>query len=288
VGYLYVLAAATLWGLLGSVSKLVFAQGVSPLEAAFWRAVMGMVVFGAHAIIARQTRINRKDFPAFVGFGLVGIALFYGGYQSAIAAGGAALAAVLLYTAPAMVALMSWLMLKEPMDGFKVLAIALTLLGVAAISLQGGSVRVTGAAVFWGLVSAFTYATYYIFGKLYLSRYTAPTMLLYALPVGALALAPFVHFVPKNLTAWATMVFLALASTYAANLFYYAGLKRLETTRASVVATLEPVVAALVAWLWWGEKFSGLGYLGALLVLSGVLLMVFKPSSGAQPLEAPQ
>mgnify|MGYP001770829345 CR=1 FL=1 len=288
MGYVYVLAAATLWGLLGSVSKLVFAQSVTPLEAAFWRAVMGAVVFGAHAAILRQTRVDRKDLPALLGFGLVGIALFYGGYQSAIAAGGAALAAVLLYTAPAMVAVMSWLILKERVDGFKLLAVALTLVGVAAISLQGGALKVTPAAVFWGLVSAFTYATYYIFGKLYLGRYAAPTMLLYALPVGALALAPFVHFVPKNATAWVAMIFLALASTYAANLFYYAGLKRLEATRASVVATLEPVVAAFVAWLWWGERFSLLGYLGAVLVLCGVLLMVFKPSGSAQPLEAPQ
>jgi len=288
VGYLYVLVAATLWGLLGSVSKLVFAQGVSPLEAAFWRAVMGTAIFGVHALIARQTRVDRKDLPALVGFGLVGIALFYGSYQSAIAAGGAALAAVLLYTAPAMVAVMSWLLLKESMDFTKLLALLLTLTGVAAISLQGGAVQVTGAAVFWGLVAAFTYATYYIFGKLYLGRYAAPTLLLYALPVGALALAPLVHFAPKNPTAWAAMIFLALASTYAANLFYYAGLKRLEATRASVVATLEPVVAALVAWVWWGERFSPLGYLGALLVLSGVLLMVFKPSSATQALEAPQ
>lgn len=285
MGYAYVLIAATLWGLLGSVSKLVFAQGITPLEAAFWRAVMGTVAFGAHAIILRQTRVDRKDLPALIGFGLVGIALFYGGYQSAIGAGGAALAAVLLYTAPAMVALMSWLVLKERMDAFKVLAIALTLAGIAAISLQGGAVKVTGTAVFWGLVSAFTYATYYIFGKLYLGRYAAPTMLLYALPVGALALAPFVQFAPKNATAWAAMIFLALASTYAANLFYYAGLKRLEATKASVVATIEPVVAACVAWLWWGERFSLLGYLGAALVLSGVLLMVFKPVSRAQAVE---
>lgn len=285
MGYVYVLAAATLWGLLGSVSKLVFAQGITPLEAAFWRAVMGTLIFGTHAIILRQTRINRKDLPALVGFGLVGIGLFYGGYQSAIASGGAALAAVLLYTAPAMVALMSWLVLKERMDGSKVLAVLLTLAGVAAISLQGGTVKVTGVAVLWGLVSAFTYATYYIFGKLYLGRYAAPTMLLYALPVGALALAPFVHFAPKTATAWVAMIFLALASTYAANLFYYAGLKRLEATKASVVATIEPVVAALVAWLWWGEKFSLLGYLGAVLVLGGVLLMVFKPAVSSPAIE---
>lgn len=279
MGYLYVLMAACLWGMLGSVSKLVFEQGVSPLEAAFWRAVMATVLFGAHALWLRQVRVQARDLAAILGFGLLGISLFYGAYQMAIRTGGAALAAVLLYTAPALVALMSWLILREPMGRFKVMAVGLTLMGVAAISLQGGGVQVSVAAVFWGLVSAFTYALYYIFGKLYLNRYSTPTVFIYALPVGALGLLPFVEFAPKNATAWTALIFLAIASTYLAVTLYYAGLKRLEATRASVVATLEPVVAAFIAWIWWGEKFGLLGYGGAALVLAGVLLMVLGPSS---------
>jgi len=277
LGNFYILVAAGLWGVLGSVSKLVFEQGVSPLEAAFWRAALASIVFGTHAVVIQKVRVNPRDLPAILGFGLVGIALFYGAYQMAIQTGGAALAAVLLYTAPAIVALLSWLILKEPMDRGKIIAVALTLVGVAAISLQSGKVQVTVGAVFWGLVSALTYATYYLFGKLYLYRYTTPTAFLYALPVGALGLFPFVHFANKNLTAWAALVFLTLASTYLAVMVYYAGLKRLEATRASVVATMEPVIAGVVAWLWWGEKFGWLGYLGAALVLFGVLLMVMKP-----------
>lgn len=279
MGYVYVLIAACLWGLLGSVSKLVFEQGVSPLEAAFWRAVMAWFLFAGHAVALRQVRIQPKDLLPVLAFGLVGISLFYGGYQMAIRSGGAALAAVLLYTAPAIVAVLSWLILKEPMDKIKIGAVVLTLVGVALISLQGGSIHVTAAAVFWGLISGLTYATYYIFGKLYLGRYTTPTLFLYALPVGALGLFPFVHFVHKTQTAWIALVFLSIASTYVAVMVYYAGLKRLEATQASVVATIEPVVAGFVAYIWWGEKFGWLGYAGAGLVLAGVLLMVMKPAN---------
>lgn len=278
MGYLYVLIAASLWGLLGSVSKWVFEQGISPLEAAFWRAVLAWVLFASHAFAIRQTKLQTKDLWPVLAFGLVGISLFYGGYQMAIQTGGAALAAVLLYTAPAIVAVLSWLILKEPMNGVKIGAVLLTLLGVALISLQGGSIHVTPAAVFWGLVSGLTYATYYIFGKLYLGRYTTPTLFLYALPIGALGLFPFVHFAHKSPVAWAALIFLAIASTYVAVMVYYAGLKRLEATQASVVATIEPVVAGFVAYLWWHEQFGWLGYMGAGLVLAGVLLMVMKPA----------
>ncbi|GIW34120.1 DMT family transporter [Meiothermus sp.] len=285
-GYLYVLAAACLWGLLGVVSRWAFEQGVSPLEVAFWRAALGAGLFGAQALLMQQVRLERPDRWAVLGFGLVGISLFYGAYQLAIESGGAALAAVLLYTAPAIVALLSWLFLREPMDAQKLAAVGLTLLGVALVSLQGGGVKVSLAALFWGLLSALTYATYYLFGKLYLHRYTTPTVFLYALPVGALGLLPFVDFVPKNAEAWAAIAFLTVASTFFAVTLYFAGLRRLEATRASVVATIEPVVAAFAAWLWWGERFSLLGYLGAGLVLLGVLWMVLKPPKAV--LEVPR
>ncbi|WP_199489959.1 DMT family transporter [Meiothermus sp. QL-1] len=287
MGYLYVAAAASLWGLLGVVSKWAFAQGVSPLEVAFWRAALGAGLFGLQAFLTRQTRIEPADRWAVLGFGLVGISLFYGAYQLAIGSGGAALASVLLYTAPAIVALLSWLFLREPMDAHKLLAVGLTLLGVALVSLQGGGVKVSPAALFWGLLSALTYATYYLFGKLYLNKYSTPTVFLYALPVGALGLLPFVQFAPKNAEAWAAIAFLTVASTFFAVTLYFAGLRRLEATRASVVATIEPVVAAFAAWLWWGERFSLLGYLGAGLVLLGVLWMVLRPHPRAV-LEAPR
>ncbi len=286
-GYLYVLAAACLWGLLGVVSKWAFEQGVSPLEVAFWRAALGALLFGAQAIWIQKVHLEQADRLAVLGFGLVGISLFYGSYQLAIQSGGAALASVLLYTAPAIVAILSWLFLREPMDAHKIGAVALTLLGVALVSLQGGGVKVSLAALFWGLLSALTYATYYLFGKLYLDKYRTPTVFLYALPVGALGLLPFVDFVPKNVEAWTAIAFLTIASTFFAVTLYFAGLRRLEATRASVVATIEPVVAAFAAWLWWSERFSLLGYLGAGLVLAGVVWMVIRPQ--ARPvLKAPR
>lgn len=149
-----------------------------------------------------------------------------GAYQLAIQSGGAALAAVLLYTAPAIVALLAWLFLREPMDAFKLGAAALTLLGVAGVSLQGNGVSVTPVAVFWSLLSALTYATYYLFGKLYLHKYTTPKVFLYALPVGALGLLPFVDFAPKNPEAWGAILFLTVVSTFFAITLYFAGLRR--------------------------------------------------------------
>lgn len=278
VGYGYVLCAAILWGLIGPLSKLAFAAGMDTLEVAFWRTALAWCFFAVQAVATKETRVAARDVPAVVGFGVVCIAGLFGTYMVAVDAGGAALASVLLYTAPAWVALLSWLFLREPMGGFKVAAVVATVAGVAGVSfgpeLTGG-IGFGPKAVLFGLLSGVTYALYYIFGKCFLARYKTPTVFLYALPVGALVLLPFVHFTRPTVQGLLPCLALAVLSTYGAYSVYYAGLKRLEATRAAVVATLEPVVAAGLAYALFGECFGPMGYLGAGLIIASVLLTIW-------------
>jgi DME family drug/metabolite transporter len=292
-GYLYVLCAAVMWGLIGPASKLAFEAGMAPFEVAFWRTAMAWALFGTQALCAGDIRVARKDVLPVLAFGVCGIAGLFGSYVYAVKLGGAAMASVLLYTAPAWVAVMSYFLLKERMGALKIAAVAATILGVAGISLGprltgdvAGSVPVTTASVLVGLLAGFTYALYYIFGKMYLSRYKTPTIFFYALPVGALALLPFFELRLPSLSGLAACAFLALCSTYGAYSIYYAGLKHLEATRAAVVATIEPVVAAVLAWIMFGEVFTPVGYLGSLLILFGVLLAIWE--GGRQTVRIPK
>lgn len=268
-GYLFL--AAALWGLLGPVARLAFQEGLSPLEVAFYRAALAWPLFFAHALHLKRLRVEGKDLPWVLLFGLVGVSLFYGAYQLAVGRAGAALASILLYTAPAWVALLSWAFLREPLGLRGGVALSLTLLGVFFIG-WGGEARPEPLGILFGLLSGFSYALYYLFGKVFLPRYATPTLFTYLLPVGALGLLPFLDFHPLSPVALGAVGFLALFSTYGAYLAYYAGLRRMPATRASLLATLEPVVAAGVAYLWWGERLSPLGYLGAGLILLAVLL----------------
>lgn len=280
-GYGYIGLAAVLWGVLGPVARLAFDEGVAPLEVAFWRAAIAGAVFVAHAAIGRPGGIARRDVPGVVGFGIVGVSVFFASYQLAVQAGGAALASVLLYTAPVWVAVLSLLFLRERMTALKALAVALTIAGVAGIALGGGeSVRLTTAALGWGLLSGLSYSLYYLVGKPYFTRYRTASVLAVALPLGALGLLPFVDFAPKSATAWAALGWIGTVSTYGAFLAYARGVRVLEATRASVVATLEPVVAAAVAFAWWGERFSLVGYAGAALILAAVLATILDPNRG--------
>jgi DME family drug/metabolite transporter len=280
-GYLYIILAAFCWGGIGPVSRYAFAHGLGPLEVAFWRALFGWVFFSIQAVRLGQTRIQSRDLPAVLSFGLWGVSLFYGSYLLAIERGGAALAAVLLYTAPLWVAVLARIFLGESFTRLKTLCVLLGTGGVAVVALgQRGEngVNVSAAALGWGLLAGFIYGVYYIFGKKFLRTYHTPTLFLYALPVGAAGLLPFIRFELPSAQALLAVLFLALVSTFAAYSLNYAGLKRLESSRAATVATIEPVIAGVVAWAWWGETFTVWGYLGSGLILAGVLVLVASPA----------
>jgi len=277
MGYLFMLLAAASWALIGPVSKVAQAAGLSPVEIAFWRALIGGGLFAAHALLLRQTPPRGRDLGGVVLFGLAGVSLFYLSYQLAVAYGGAALASVLLYTAPAWVVAGSLLFLRQPVGRAQLILVAMTLLGVLLLSWPQQGFRVSLAGVGWGLASGLTYALYYIYGKLQFTKYPPTALFALALPVGALGLLPWASFAPKSAAVWWSLLTLSFVSTYLAYWFYSLGLRRLEATRASLIATLEPVLASLLAFVWWGERFSPLGYVGAALIILAVVASALEP-----------
>lgn len=271
MGYLAIVAAAFLWGLIGPVSRLALSQGLAPLEVAFFRALLAWVFFGIHGFAKKEINVSAREMAILAPFGLVGVTLFYGAYQMAIDYSGAALAAVLLYTAPAWVVTLSPSVLGETLNFRKILAVVLALLGVFLVS---GATRLSlhPLGFTFGLLSGFSYALYYLLGKRFLGTFPTSRIFFYSLPVGALGLLPFVEFHGKNGTAWIALFVLALFSTYGAYTAYFAGLRRLPASRAAILATLEPVVAALIAHFWWKESFSALSAAGATLILVAAVI----------------
>lgn len=265
----YIVVAATLWGLLGIFGKQAQSLGVSALEVAFWRALLGGALFAGHAAVVRARVPRGRDLAVTVAFGLVGGSLFYGSYQLAVRAGGASLASVLLYTAPAFVAVLGALVLRERVGRTEAAAVLATIAGIAVIGLGGGQgITVGPAAIGWGLTAGFSYALYYLYGARYFPRYPPAVLFAVALPVGAVGLAPFVRFSAPSAAAWGYLAAIAILSTYLAYLAYARGLLGLPATRASVIAALEPVVAAGFAAAIFGERLSALALVGAALVIA--------------------
>lgn len=279
-GYTLIISAASCWALIGIFSFVAYGQGIQPMEVAFWRAVLSWVFFAVQAVMRKETQLVKKDIPLLVLFGFFGISAFYVSYLFAIKEGGAAFASVLLYTAPAWVVACSFFIFREKLTISKITAVLMVVTGVLLISSAGGNSNSPNAlgfvAVFSGLTAGFCYSLYYTMGKYFTSRYSSANLFFYVLPVGALGILPFVEFGDKSATAWLALLAVSFISTFIANYCYYQGLKYLEAGRASIVATIEPVVAATFAYLILGEYFTSLGYVGAAMIISAVLLTIYR------------
>jgi DME family drug/metabolite transporter len=276
-GVVYVLLAGILWGMIGPAAKIAMDEGLSAMDTAWWRTLFAWFLFAGQWLLqGRPTPVQKKDIPAVLGFGVLGVAGLHGFYVLAVREGGAATAAILLYTAPAWVAILSRLVLGEVMTPAKLLAVALTLAGVTLVGLSGSGegIDINAAGIAFGIASALSYALYYVFGKRFEGRYSTSSMFIYTLPAALLALSPGCEFTMPSATALACGAWLGLMCTFGAVTVYYMGLKRMEATRAAVLCSIEPLTAALLAYIMFGEMLGLGGFLGAAMILSATFVVV--------------
>jgi drug/metabolite transporter (DMT)-like permease len=282
-GFLFIILATFFWAFTGPVARYAMEHGVSSMEVAFWRAFWGALSFFLHALLTRSFRVPARVAAIFCGFGVFSIAVFFAVYLLAVEQAGVSLAAVLLYTAPAWVAVLSRVIFHEAISRMKLLALCCAIAGTALACMSGGGLPQGASALGIGLslFAGFLYSLNYIFGTYYLRYYSPITLYAWCMPMGAVLLFPLVDFVPKTPQLWLAMFALGVLSAYAAYWAYCEGLKRLGGTRASIAATMEPVLAAILAWIIFGERLPFSGWLGTGLVLAGVLLTVVekKPAS---------
>ncbi len=277
-GYAGVAGAAVMWGTIGLAARSLFAAGLTPLQAAVWRATSAFAILCAFALVANRPalRVGRRDLPLFATYGAVSVAGFMTVYFAAIQATTVATAAVLLYTAPAWVAVLARLFLGERMTPMKLAAVALAFAGCVLVvgAFGPGVMRLTPAGLMAGLGSGLTYALYSIFGKTALRRYSPLTTVIYALGFGALFLIVIAGgIMPVPAGGVPALLYLIAGPTTAAYLLYITGLQWVEAGRASIIATLEPLVAALAGALILHEPFGPTQWLGAALVITGVVLV---------------
>ena len=275
VGYVLLALAAFFWGLNGPFARHFFSLGLTVPELAFLRCATGVFCFGLHAVLRKEWRITATDFPKLLFFGMACMGLFTLSYQTSVHESGAALAVVLLYTAPAWVALLSRVFLKHRLSRRTLAAIGVAMAGVFLITLTGSpDTRLSWFGVTTGLVSAFLYALHFPWNFHWRSIYSPVVLYAYATLGGAVFLFPFVEFTARPVLVW-LQVFPGLAlSTYLPYLCYGLGMRSVNPTPAAVIVNLEPVVACLVAYLWWNEQFTLSGWLGAGLVIGAVFLMI--------------
>lgn len=275
-----VAAAAGLWGTLGLLFKILHDEyGIAVLTLAFLRAGGAFVILFTALALLRPSllRVNRNSLVFFAIYGLCGVSAFYVSYIQAVVLTSVTTGVVLLYTAPAFVTVLAWRIWHESLGARKLAALGLAFSGCALVARAYDptqlSVNLIGLG--FGIAAGFTYALYTIFSKSALERHASWTALAYALFFGALFLLPLQSwdsFAPlRQPGAWIFVVALAAGPTLGSLALYNAGLRRVPASNASVVATIEPVVASVLAFLVLGERLELLQLIGGALAVAGAV-----------------
>lgn len=287
-GYALVITAACLWATIGLFYRVLAAQyALSNGVIVAYRAGIAAVVLGGVLLLVRpQTlRVRRRDWGFFASFGTIGVAAFYWCYVQATVRGPLAVAAVLLYTAPVWITVWAVRRDGERLDRRKALSLVLAVGGCALVAniFDPVNLRINGAALVFGVLSGLGYAAYSVYSALGTRRgYGVWTVVTYSLGIGALVLfatQPLAETLKPWQTsgAWPYLLGVALGPTLLAPVCFTRGLQYVRTSNASVVATLEPVVAALLGFfvaeppeaLGGGQIVGMVGVVGAVVLASG-------------------
>ena len=282
---LCVLLAGTLWGSMGLFVRKLNAVGLYALDIVQLRIAISLVLVGLYLLIfARdKLRVRLRDLWCFAGTGIVSLLLFSWCYFSGMQEASLSVMAVLLYTSPAFIMLLSVLLFREKLTRQKLLALVLTFAGCCLVSLVGGEHKLSTVGILYGLGAGFGYALYSIFARYALDRgYSSNTINFYSClltAIGAVIIWGAAQPLGVMFGSWkgfGLCTALGIVTCYLPYLLYTFGLTGLETGKASILASFEPVVATLVGIFVFHEKLTPLSALGCVCVLSAVVLLNLK------------
>lgn len=285
--------AALLWAIAATLARDLFDAGVPPMQLVEARALVSAVGL---ALLPAAWRRRPQGSSAWVVVALgVSIALVNAAYYAAIARLAVAVAIVLQYLGPAFV--VGWVALKARRMPSRPILLALTIafVGVVLVSeLPSGEIgSVDGLGLAAGLAGAMFFAAYTLqseraaeyygaVGALFRAFLAASVLwIIYQAPQGL----PRELFEGDNLPK---VIYVGLAGTLAPFLLYIWAIQKLRSERAVITATLEPLFAGLVAWIWLDQVLSPLQVAGGALILGAVAWLQIRsapvPSSPDAPL----
>jgi drug/metabolite transporter (DMT)-like permease len=274
-GILFVAASALAFGALPIFARVAYASGVDASTLLLLRFSVAAAVMWA-VVAMRRSRLPRgRGLVALVAMGALGYAGQAFCYFTALTLASAGLTALLLYLYPALVAILSRVVFRQPLSTAQAGAVALALAGTALTIGPLGEGRPLG--ILLALLAALIYAVYIMTGSrlppdVGSAASTAIITSSAAVVYGAIAVVHGVRL-PSAPAGWFAVVAIALLGTVLAIAFFLAGLSRLGPVRASTYSTLEPVFTVALAALLLGERVTLLRALGGALILAAVLVL---------------
>lgn len=279
---LFIIVAGILWGCIGLFVRPLNALNLHSMEIVAIRAYVTLLAMFLFLLIydRRLLRVKWKDLWCFFGTGICSIVFFNYCYFSCITLTSLSIAAILLYTAPAIVMVLSFFLFKEKMTKRKLAALALTFVGCILVTgVVGDTTALSLQGILVGLGAGLGYALYSIFGRFAIERgYHSFTITFYTFLIASMGCVFFtdsrmiVDRVYTDCGVGLLCLAFGIVCTVLPYLTYTIGLKYVDNGKASIIASIEPVTATLLGIIIYKEQLSISGCIGMLLVLGALVI----------------
>jgi drug/metabolite transporter (DMT)-like permease len=291
-GYAYLVVAAALFALNGTVSKVILDSGLTAMRLTELRcagaaAGLGLVLL---AVAPERLRVRRHELPLLAAYGVAGVALTQCFYFVAIARMPVSIALLLEYTAPLLVALWARFVLHDRVRNRVWLALGLSLAGLSLVAQVWQGSTLDGFGVLAALIAAVALAAYYLLGERSTSHRDPLSTTFWAFVFATLlwsVVQPWWSFPGDGTTGttsllgnlddvslplWSLLLCMVVLGTIVPFVLVLSGLHHLPATRVGMVGMLEPVLAGVIAWAWLGEALGPVQLVGGAVVLAGIVL----------------
>ncbi|SEQ81838.1 DMT family transporter [Piscibacillus halophilus] len=284
IAYGMVVLGATFWGLTGLFVQNLYVFGFSPWQVVTLRlTISSLILLLLLGTMAKSyLKIRLRDLPYFIGLGVFSISFFNWFYFQVMEQSSLSVAVVFVYTSPVFAAIIAKILFKEALTLPKIVAIILTIIGSAfAIEfLPLGEFSLTIKTVIYGLLAGFFCSTYSLLGKNVSQWYHPFTITFYAMLCGSIFLIPTSQIwehqeALMNGEVWLNVLGIVIISTVLAYLIYTIGLAYIESSKATILSSVEILVAVLVGVIVFAEVLTGWQLLGFGLVFVALFLTVF-------------
>ncbi|MBE6651438.1 MAG: EamA family transporter [Ruminococcaceae bacterium] len=286
LGIVYVLIAGILWGTMGIFVNYFDSINLGSIDISGIRMFFASVLVILFILIKNPSllKIKIKDIWCFLGSGLLSLMIFTICYFRTIVLSSMSVAAVLLYTSPVFVIVLSLIIFKEKITKIKALSCIVCVAGTAFVSgVIGSDTKISIIAFLLGVTSGFAYALYSIFSRFALQKgYPSITITAYTFlfaTSGLIFFADIEAITNSVLTKPSNCVIMLLSGLITAvlpYLFYTMGLEKIESGKAAVVAAVEPVVAVILGKIIFDDPLSGIQYFGIILVIMSIAIQNIK------------
>ncbi len=298
IGAVMYLVAAFLFALNGSVAKAQIEAGLSAAQVTEIRTLGCAVLLLALIAITNPAslRVRRSEIPFLLLFGVLAYAMTPFLFFLSVELLPVAIAALLAFLAPVLVALWLRFVKKEPVGKGIWVALALVVGGLLLVSQVWSGMTLNPLGVFYGLLTAAALAAYLLLGEEGARRRDVMSLAFWGFAIATVTwsiLAPWWTF-PWDLLSTTTSMFdgavtgipvwslvvLMIAVSVVPFVLVLMSLQRIGAQRGGILGTTEPLWAALIAFVLLGEIISPVQGLGGIIVLTGVIVAEFASQRG--------